>query len=112
MCQDRAQPIVGVRLITLQGQGSLEFGNRFGVLEVLLWPPQEKSVGDMAFGQIRIQLECPTTMKLRLLQPRACWIKFKVASGVCKRKGGMREGKGGISSDRMDQVLSGFVEQP
>src|SRR5882724_3982531 len=49
-------------------------------------------------------------MKFGLLQPRARRIKFKVASRAHNRKGGVRQGKRGISIDRMAQVLSGFVE--
>ena len=37
--QDGAQTVVGLGLIVLQGQGSLEFGNCFNVLEVLRRTP-------------------------------------------------------------------------
>src|ERR1700674_3847384 len=49
-------------------------------------------------------------MKLGLPQPRARRIKFKVASRAHQGKGGMREGKRWISSDRIAQVLSGLIE--
>jgi hypothetical protein len=54
VCEDRAQTVVGLGLIVLEGEGLLEFGNCFKVLEVLGRSPQEKSFGDMPFGQIRI----------------------------------------------------------
>src|ERR1700730_8371936 len=64
----------------------------------------------MPFGQIRIQLKRTTTMELGLLQPRTRRIQIKMACRANKRKRGMRQGKGGISSDRMAEVLSRLVE--
>ena len=54
MRQDGAETVVGMRQIVLQGEGALEFGNRFQVLEVFRRSPQQKSTGDVSFGKIRI----------------------------------------------------------
>src|ERR1700680_1156418 len=58
-----------------------------------------------------MQLERATAMKLGLLQPRACWVKFKVARSAHNGKGGMRQGKSGIAGDRIGQMLGGFFQQ-
>jgi len=99
MRQYRAQTIVGLRLVVLQGQGTLEFGDRFKVLEVLRRSPEQKSAGDMPFGQFRIQFKRAPAMKLGFLQPLARRVHLIMASGTHQRKTGMRQGKSGISRD-------------
>src|ERR1700674_144226 len=64
----------------------------------------------MSFRQMRIQFKRSTAMKLGLLQPRASGINFKVTSRAHQGKGGMRQGKSRISSDRIGQVPRGFVQ--
>src|SRR4029077_9145835 len=108
--QNGAQAVVGLGLIVLQSQGSLEFINRLQMPEVPGRPPKEKRAGDVPLGQIRIQIQRAATMKLGLLPPRARWIKFKVTSRADHRKCGVRQGKCWISSNRIAQVPSSFVQ--
>ncbi len=54
MCQDGAQTVVSMRQIVLQRERAFEVGNRFHMLEVFRWSPEQKSAGHVSFGQVRV----------------------------------------------------------
>ena len=45
MCQNRSQTAVGMRQILLKGECTLQFCNRFDMLEVFRWSPEQKRLG-------------------------------------------------------------------
>ena len=54
--QNGAKPVIGMRQIVLQRDGALEFGDRFQMLKVFRWSPQQKGAGHMSFRQLGIDL--------------------------------------------------------
>src|SRR5437016_799275 len=110
MRQDSAEAVVSMRQIVLQGDGTLEFCNRFQMLKVFRWSPEQKSPGHVAFGKVRIYFQRALAVKFSLFQPRASWIEFEMASGAHQRKNGVAESKARISTYSIGQVIGGFFD--
>src|SRR4051812_24926599 len=109
--QDRAKPVVGMRLIVLQRKSALEFSNCLQVLEISRWSPEKKSTSDVPLGQIRIEFERAAAMKLRFLEPSARRTEFEVLRCADDRQGGVRQCKCRIARDRTTQMLCRFVQR-
>src|SRR5881394_494029 len=61
--QNRPEPVVRVRQIVLKCDSAAQFSNGFEMLKVLRRSPQQEGIGNMRFGQIRIQLQRASAMK-------------------------------------------------
>ncbi len=65
----------------------------------------------MAFGEIGIEFQGPLAMEFRLVQPHVRRVEFEMASGTRERKRGMGKREGGISSDRIDEVIARLFQK-
>jgi hypothetical protein len=108
--EDGAEAVVGLGKIVLEGESTLEFGDSFEVLEIFGGTPEEKSAGEVSFGQVWIEFERAAAVEFGAFEPFAGGIEFVIAGGTNERESCMREGKSGIARDGVAEVLSGLFE--
>src|SRR5690349_7626653 len=80
------------------------------MLEAFRRPPKQKGIGDVGFRQARVQFQCATAMKFRLLQPFTGRVELEMTSRTCKRKRCMSKRETGISRDSIAQAVDRFFQ--
>src|SRR6185295_2719308 len=81
------------------------------MLEVFRRSPQQKSAGDVPFGEIRVDFNCALAVELSLFKPNTGRIEFEMASRTRKRECGVGEGKSRVSSHSVSQVTNRIDHQ-